>query len=162
MNKIELLSNRKAKAAWNIIHSINQDKSNNNTTKAKYKSYVKSAATLIQTNGLTQALAFWNERKGNKQGNERAYQLLLTNLSTLVSGSADLLNKSINNSDVFEYMRDTREAFSYLLWLKRFAEAEFPDEIPAQKVEKSEEIGKVKQIEKYPANEKQEVKDEHS
>lgn len=115
------IEQERAERAWKVIEVVKT--LTDEKTKKKYRSYVRSASTLILTNGLAQTLAFWKAKE------EEAYQRLLRDLSELVlESSTDLLTKSINLSSVDEYIKDTEEALAYLVWLKRFAEAELPKE----------------------------------
>jgi CRISPR-associated protein Cmr5 len=46
------------------------------------------------------------------------------------SSSADLLQWVANDAETSEYRRATVEALAFLVWLKRFAEAELGEEAP--------------------------------
>ncbi len=126
---------RRARAAWAAIASdtapkgIKYDKD----VAPKYLSYVKSAPTLILTNGLGQCLAFWNSNSGVKTAEERAYKALLKHLSDFITTRIpdtqnDLFEAVINRFDSVMYRRATNEVLAYLSWLKKFAEAEIQKE----------------------------------
>lgn len=124
----------RARAAWAAIASdaapkgIKFDKD----AAPKYRSYVSSAPTLILTNGLGQALAFWKsnlENKEREKAESRAYRALLGHLSGFISTRIpdtrnDLVDAVISRFDSVTYRRATNEVLAYLSWLKRFAEAE--------------------------------------
>jgi CRISPR-associated protein Cmr5 len=99
----------------------------------KYNSYVKSATSLILTNGLGQTLAFYSSKSGNDKPEKRAYAALLRHLTARIGQTMrvpgnDLLEAITNNYSSAEYRRVTNEALAYLLWLKRFADAKLPEE----------------------------------
>jgi CRISPR-associated protein Cmr5 len=118
------IEQERAEKAWKVIEAVKGSHEITLKVKKKYRSYVRSAPTLIITNGLTQTLAFWKSKT-----DEKAYQILSKDISSLVLGnSEDLLSKSIKISNVDEYIKDTEETLAYLVWLKRFAESELPKE----------------------------------
>jgi len=99
----------------------------------KYNSYVKSATSLILTNGLGQTLAFYSSKSGNDKPEKRAYAALLRHLTARIDQvmqvpGNDLLKAITENFNSAEYRRATNEALAYLLWLKRFADAKLPEE----------------------------------
>jgi len=88
----------------------------------KYGALCLSAATLVRTAGLVQALAFY------KAKNEAHHQRLLDHLETelrdigMLAGDSDLLNQVIQ-SDLVAYMRLTQETIALCQWHKRFAQS---------------------------------------
>ncbi len=131
------LEQERAKFAWDSIRQVGND------SKKEYGSLVKRAPADIQVNGLGQTLAFWRA-KGYKNGhpqNKADDQLLEHVCSWLVKPERGLgiaSNQPTNGNKVLywiahtansdQYRRATSEAIAYLLWLKRFAEAEFGSE----------------------------------
>lgn len=97
----------------------------------EYSSYARRAGALIQTQGLGQTLAFWRSKgwdKGKPKTND-AYAMLYQHMDNwlrkqVASKGADILNWITKEASTEEYRRATAEAQAYLIWLKRFAEAE--------------------------------------
>lgn len=122
---------KRAKAAWADIASKTEPKGIKYypDVAPKYRSYVSSAPTLILTNGLGQALAFWKSKSNGDKPEERAYGALLRHLSKFIKTripytEQDLLEAVIISFDSVTYRRATNEVLTYLSWLKKFAEAE--------------------------------------
>jgi CRISPR-associated protein Cmr5 len=100
----------------------------------EYSSYSRRAGALIQTQGLGQALAFWYSKgwdKGRpKQGD--AYALLYQHMSSWLNQqlrtNKDILQWITQDASTEDYRRATAEAQAFLIWLKRFAEAELGDD----------------------------------
>lgn len=90
----------------------------------KYLPLAQSAPADIQTNGLAQALAFWRAK------GEPHHQALYGHISAWVMDQLghpgqDLLawiTDASTGSD--RYRQATVEAMAFLVWIKRFAEAE--------------------------------------
>jgi CRISPR-associated protein Cmr5 len=102
--------------------------------KKEYKSLVSSALVDIQINGLGQTLAFWRAKGTDKEGNpdnKSAHLQLYSHISEWLK-SPDSMKLKLENDDLVvwvtqsqgnEYRRATAETISFLVWLKRFAEA---------------------------------------
>ena len=108
---------RRAAQAW-------QDVSNDVKGKGfagEYKSLVSSAPADVQTNGLGQTLAFWKS-KGKSEHNT-LYRHLSTWVIQEMGEQGDLL-QWITHTDSLRYRQATVEALAFLVWLKRFAQAE--------------------------------------
>jgi len=95
-----------------------------------FGSQVKKLPMHVLANGLGTALAFLKAKGGNDPSAEQ--EVLYRYISQWVtaqlwggSGDANLLSRIINSPDVNDYRRATREALAFVVWLKRFAEAEF-------------------------------------
>ena len=117
----QTIEQKRARAAWDGVLAVKEQES----YKEKYLALVKSAPADVLTNGLGQTLAFL-KAKGKDE-----HKALSTHLSRWVcpqmgwTQNDDLLRKLTEpdaGSDV--YRRTTAEALAYLVWLKRFAEAE--------------------------------------
>jgi CRISPR-associated protein Cmr5 len=98
--------------------------------RAAYGRQAKRIPAQIQTNGLGQTLAFLRSKGKGRPDSE--HQSLYNDLSSWVVvqmgwSNSDLLKKVLEN-DSATYRRATAEALAYLIWLKRFAEAELPME----------------------------------
>lgn len=94
----------------------------------EYSSYSRRAGALIQTQGLGQALAFWY----SKRQKEKAYELLYKHMSSWLNRqlrtNKDILEWIQQDASTEDYRRATAEAQAFLIWLKRFAEAELGDD----------------------------------
>ncbi len=123
------LEQQRANQAWSDIQSIagcSED------FKKKYGSLARRVPMLVLTNGLGQTLAFLKAKGKNDQNDE--HSVLFRHLSDWTmaqvapgSGNPDLLQWVLNN-DSTAYRQATTEVLAYLVWLKRFAEAELPAE----------------------------------
>lgn len=118
----------RAALAWTQVTDVSRDPD----VAQKYRSYVRSATSLILTNGLGQTLAFYKSKSGQKSPDEKAYAALVDHLSKRVGKilpmTDDLLQAVSQNYTSSEYRRATNEVLAYLLWLKRFADASLPEE----------------------------------
>ena len=99
----------------------------------EYSSLARSAPADIQSNGLGQTLAFWRSKgweKDRPKNNGHTY--LYQHLSEWVCkrmGWEERARKHgllgwLVETDTAAYRRATAEAQAFLVWLKRFAEAE--------------------------------------
>ena len=130
------LEQERAKYAWECIQKVK----GNIELEDKYKSYVRSASSYIQINGLGNTMAFYKSkfeadlRKKGESGlsaDKRAYKLLYDHLN-------GWRKEQRGNKDILEWIRDentsslrvfqaTKEIITLLNWMKRFAEAELRD-----------------------------------
>jgi len=130
------LEQERAKYAWECI----QEAKGVIDLEDKYKSYVRSAPSYIQINGLGNTLAFYKSKfeadlrkKGENElsADKRAYKLLYNHLN-------GWRKEQRGNKDILEWIRDentsslgvfqaTKEIIALLNWMKRFAEAELRD-----------------------------------
>jgi CRISPR-associated protein Cmr5 len=102
----------------------------------KYGTLARRAPGLILANGLGHTLAFVRSKRDHKEGHQNPHDLFYQHLSTWViaeigatSAGQSLLEWIIDpDRSSADYRRATLEALSYLVWLKRFAEAELPEE----------------------------------
>lgn len=126
----QTVEQRRAANAWDRISKYVKGKGE--SFESEYKSLARSAPADILTSGLGQMLAFLCA-KGKERGNFKknsGHAALYQHVSAWVSqemgwGDSDLLDQLIDeqtNSD--DYRRATVETLAYLVWLKRFAEAE--------------------------------------
>ena len=134
----QTLEQRRAKQAWEDIQSVTSH--SDEEFKKKYGSLARRVPTLVLINGLGQTLAFLASKakfqeQPQKRGVEaRVYGELFNHLSNWVmsqiapnSDARNLLDWVLNN-DSTAYRHAATEALAYLVWLKRFAEAELPTE----------------------------------
>ena len=116
------LEQKRAAEAWkNVMNDIHV---NGAAYEKEYGQLARSAPADIQTNGLGQTLAFWRAK-----GKEH-HLALFRHVSTWVKGQIDytgdrnLLEWIIMEATTNDYRRATAEALAFLIWIKRFSEAE--------------------------------------
>ncbi len=122
MSQQRSLEQKRAEAAWERVAAVKGQ-----GYAGKYSQLARSAPADIQANGLGQTLAFWNAK------GEAHHRALFDHVSSWVKGQikftdANLLQWVVNTADTDGYRRATAEAIAFLIWLKRFAEAELPKE----------------------------------
>jgi len=112
----------RAAKAWACISEVKEK-----AYRKDYKSLAQKMPSYILTNGLGQTLAFLKAKgKGNRTDQ---HEMLYRHLSDWVmsqvdnKGSDGLLNWVLEK-DSIAYRRATTETLAFLIWLKRFAEAE--------------------------------------
>lgn len=137
MSKQRDLERERAQFAWKVVHEI-ADKKNDKDADAKakaeklfkeYASLAKSAPADIMSNGLGQTLAFWRAKSKEK---ENGHSKLLKDITGWLTDEKRGFNNKgkslvewiIGLNDVNQYRRATSEAIAFLIWIKRFAEAE--------------------------------------
>jgi CRISPR-associated protein Cmr5 len=122
---------KRARRAIECVEAVKKANENNKNSWAKeYGSLARSAAADIQSNGLGQTLAFWYSKgwEGSKpKGDQFTY--LYNHISGWVGEQMgwqgkDLLTQLTKEATTAQYRRATAEAQTFLVWLKRFAEAE--------------------------------------
>jgi CRISPR-associated protein Cmr5 len=135
------LEQKRAAAAWERVRWV-RDNGRSGDSKSYAKEYgqlARSAPADIQVNGLGQTLAFWRA-KGSKDGRpkdngQNAHWQLQEHVSAWVlarlapkynGGLLDWIIAADTKTD--DYRRATAEAVAFLVWLKRFAEAELGGE----------------------------------
>ncbi len=123
MSRQRTLEQDRAKTAWDAISAVKGQ-----SHEAKYSTLARKGATNVQSNGLGQTLAFWYAKK------EREHEDIMKHVSDWVMGQLELTHQQgllgwvtqVAKTD--DYRRATSEAISFLIWLKRFAEAELGGE----------------------------------
>jgi CRISPR-associated protein Cmr5 len=120
----QTLDQRRARHAWDAVQRAKQKQGHHHDQDPeKFEDQAKKLPTRIMAAGLGQALAFL-KAKNYAPG-------LLAELTEWIgerippdrAGSKDLLERIIEGDSDF-LRRATDEALAYLVWLKRFAEAE--------------------------------------
>lgn len=135
-SKQQTMEQERADAAWEHIKEI-KGKDVPKKVQEEYSSLVKKAPADIQTNGLGQTLAFWRakgyEKGVPKDNGNTAHYYLLKHLTMWLKSKDSLGLKTDNlvqwvsqDASVDDYRRATTESIAFLVWLKRFAEAELP------------------------------------
>ncbi len=122
------LEQKRAAFAWKCVDEVKEKKDD-------YASVAKKAPADIQINGLGQTLAFWRA-KGKK---DKEYDQIYRHVSEWVLEKrlekthpkgllGWLMSEGITNPNVptssDDYRRATSEAIAFLIWIKKFAEAE--------------------------------------
>ncbi|HDH44820.1 MAG TPA: type III-B CRISPR module-associated protein Cmr5 [Thermococcus sp.] len=121
------LEQERARYAWECIQEVKKE---SEELQKNYNSYVKKAPTLIQTNGLPNALAFYYNKW--KKG-EKAYELLYKRIANWnevkrMSGDKEFLLWVVEDASSIDVFQVTKEVIALLSWIKRFAEAELKGE----------------------------------
>lgn len=145
MSRQRSLEQERAKAAWDKVVSV-RDHGRNQKGESyakEYGSLARSAPVDIQANGLGQMLAFWRAKgytQGRPKDGDNEHARLYQDVSAWVVGQLrelgvgfpddmpDLLEWVIKKAQPDEYRWATMEAIAFLIWIKRFAEAELPRE----------------------------------
>lgn len=119
---LKTLEQQRAKFAYDKIKEVV-----NISNSKDYKSLVRSFSSMILQNGLGQALAFL-KAKGKEHHNKLYEHINLWLKQKLApnDNNFDILNKIINE-DSTKYRLYTKETLAFLVWLKKFAEAELSD-----------------------------------
>lgn len=143
MSRQRSLEQERAKAAWERVEQVKQHNEKLEEKKKYLKEYgslAKSAPADIQANGLGQTLAFlyakgFSNCKPKDNGENAHYQLFKhvsdwvnSQLGLKIDDSKGLLGWIVKRATTDEYRRATTEAVAFLIWLKRFAEAELGED----------------------------------
>ena len=134
MSRQRTLEQERAEKAWECISQVKQLPEK---VQKEYKSLAHKAPADIQTNGLGQTAAFWHAKgyensRPKDDGNTADYQILKhvtswLNTNEIVKvGKPNLVEWISKDAKTNDYRRATAETIAFLVWLKRFAEAELP------------------------------------
>jgi CRISPR-associated protein Cmr5 len=136
MSNQRTLEQERAAFAWDCIQKIKTGIfAGDQKRQENYSSLARKAPADIQTNGLGQTLAFWRAKgsdKGKPDEKTPDYQILqhvsgwLKSKPGMNLAKPDLVEWVSKEAQVAEYRRATTETIAFLVWLKRFAEAELP------------------------------------
>ncbi|MCS6964099.1 MAG: type III-B CRISPR module-associated protein Cmr5 [Thermoflexus sp.] len=137
----------RARVAWQCIQEVveeNKKLEEKNRYWGEYRSLAMSAPADVQANGLGQTAAFWRAKgyerdkdsKEPKPKSNSAHAKLLQHLARWLSEeSVRILPKGKDpvawistEAQPEAYRRATAEAIAFLIWLRRFAEAELAKE----------------------------------
>jgi CRISPR-associated protein Cmr5 len=124
------IEQRRAASAWHNIEQVTTDATYRSFQK-KYKSLTRRTPAMIQTNGLAQTLAFLRAKNSDKAPH---FGLLAGQLSDWARGQLNLneeepnLDSALRNGSSALLRLSTLEVQAYLLWLRRYAEAEIEGE----------------------------------
>jgi CRISPR-associated protein Cmr5 len=126
-NDQRTLEQKRAAEAWYCMERVWNDPQNTKKHK-EYANLAKGACAYIQLSGLGQTLAFWLANSNDPQ-----FHQLYKDVSSWVARyleipeEPELLLWLIDSASTNDYRRATSEAMSFLLWLKRFAEAKLAE-----------------------------------
>jgi CRISPR-associated protein Cmr5 len=129
MAEIQNNENKRAEKAWECIQNVNHNP--DMKFKTEYRSIVMKCPTLIITNGLGQTLAFLKSKGKNniKNSEEKLYRDIDEWLTPKMGLKPDEeLIKKVISLPSEQYRHATIETLSFLIWLKRFADAVLPKE----------------------------------
>lgn len=116
-SKTRSLEQSRADYAWDKVKSL---KSN----QKEYKNLSKGAPALVMTNGLMQALAFYNSRgKPHATALSEHIQEWLSRSNLVIKSDFQTTMKDLAACDSVRYMRATEEALEILRWIRQFADA---------------------------------------
>lgn len=108
---------KRAERAWKAVKEVREKQK-------EYLALARSAPADIQTNGLAQTLAFWRA-KGESHHLALYKHVSAWIMEQLGHTGQDLLSWITNPSTSSDrYRQATVEALAFLVWIKRFAEAE--------------------------------------
>ena len=130
MSRQRMLEMERAEAARECVkRSVVEKREKDRNFARGYAQTVRSAGADILTNGLGQTLAFWRA-KGKK---DKYFLQLLDDLSEWMKGKLEmeavsLLDWVVTKATPTAYRRALKESMAFLAWVKRFAEAEMPEE----------------------------------
>jgi len=129
---LRTLEQKRAKKAWDQVNEIVEESRTRKKLGENYRSLVRKAPAMIKTNGLGQTLAFLlsKAKEGGASAEDRLYKHLEAwllgeeaPLPRPSGGVKSSLMEQVMALDSALYRQYTREALTYLGWLKRFAEA---------------------------------------
>jgi len=121
------LEQQRARAAWEAVEKVKKEKH-----RGKYRSLARNLPSLILSNGLGTTLAFIKS-KGSAEHTaiyDHLQQWLTHWIRSWLSNTTaqDILQWIVTESTSETYRLVTTEALAFAQWLKRFAEAEIPDD----------------------------------
>jgi len=133
MSRQRTLEQERASKAWDFIQDIKKNFPKD--VQEKYSALARKAPADIQSNGLGQTISFWNakgkEATENTSAENKAHQQLLAHVkgwlndkNSLHLGKSNLVEWVSKEAQVEDYRRATAEAIAFLVWVKRFAEAQ--------------------------------------
>lgn len=121
---LKTLEQERASFAYKCVIAIKNDEK----LKKEYKSLVRGFSSMILQNGLGQALAFLRAKGGTHH--KKLYEHINSWLKEKFAdnnNNFDVLNEIINEEGSEKYILYTKETLSFLVWLKKFTEAELSD-----------------------------------
>jgi CRISPR-associated protein Cmr5 len=132
---VQTLEQQRARVAWTRVSEFVDAAGSSSKSTQDYRSVVRKIPAMIGMNGFGQTLAFLLSKEGQdarrlepKKAEGRAYKNMENWLLSAASPVAWDTNKEtlierVVEEDSVVYRQATQEALSYVVWLKRFAEA---------------------------------------
>lgn len=115
------IENGRADYAYNIV--ANTIQKNSPEKNSEYRSYIKKLPSIIQVNGLGQALAFCFSKGGEyKRIYDQIYGWLKINNKEYFPNENEEFVKAVINMDSKEYRVITMEVLALLNWMRRFVD----------------------------------------
>lgn len=115
------IENGRADYAYNIVENTIQK--NSPEKNSEYRSYIKKLPSIIQVNGLGQALAYYFSKKGEyKRIYDQIYGWLKINNKEYFPNENEEFVKAVINMDSKEYRVITMEVLALLNWMRRFVD----------------------------------------
>lgn len=93
-------------------------------TKGRYQALCQDFPVMVRSMGLAQALAFAQAKKGEKEGLERAYALLLEHVAAVLGVAPERLLDTVQQADALGYLHQTRRVLEAWVFFKRMAEGQ--------------------------------------
>lgn len=130
---------KRAADAWRCVADIKAEADQDPTKEAlkkKYGGLVRRLPAHILTSGLGPTLAYLRAKAARKDGkltpeaeaNDRAYRHLSSWVVARLPGSPTDLLQAVREHGSDVYRLATVETLAHLAWLKRFADAELPED----------------------------------
>lgn len=132
---VQTLEQQRAIEAWARVSEFVDNVGSSSKSAQDYRSVIRKVPAMIGMNGFGQTLAFLLSKEGQdarglipKKAEGRVYKdvedWLLSSESPVAwnSGKSALIERVVED-DSSVYRQATQEALSYVVWLKRFAEA---------------------------------------
>jgi CRISPR-associated protein Cmr5 len=119
MTRRKTLEQERANRAWKCVREVKDG-----NYAAKYGSLARKAPSLVQTNGLGQTLAFLLSKAKDQDNEHRAFYGHVSKWVTEQMKWEKSLMEEVVSRDSADYRQATAEAMAFMMWLRRFAEAE--------------------------------------
>jgi len=122
---LKTIEQERAKFAYDRVKEV---KTGNK--ESDYLSLVRGFASMILLNGLGQALAFLIAKGKNKPNEYTSlYNHIQSWLKNKFSPDVDKFDilQEIREKDSYHYRLYTKEALAFMVWMKKFSEAELKD-----------------------------------
>ncbi|OCS91028.1 type III-B CRISPR module-associated protein Cmr5 [Caryophanon latum] len=114
------IENGRAAFAFRVVETAVNDK---NVTSSEYRSYVKKLPTLIQVNGLGQALAFcYQKGKTYRVIYDQLHEWLKQSKPQYFKNDGKSFIEVVINLDSQSYREVTVEVMAFLNWMRKFVE----------------------------------------
>jgi CRISPR-associated protein Cmr5 len=115
-------SQRDMKLALDLVEQVEVQHKNTRPegTKGRYQALCKEFPVRIRTMGLAQTLAFVESKKGQNEGLEKAHELLLQHVASILGIPQVRLLDEVQQGSAIHYMNQTRRLMEAWVYFKRF------------------------------------------